>query len=61
MGSPGLTIFLVFFGISLLDALRGGHWLRAVLWIAMGLAFYALDRVRRGRTGGAKPAAPPSV
>lgn len=53
MAYPGLTIFLVFFGISLLDALGGGHWLRVAFWIAIGLAFWALDRVRRGR--GVKP------
>jgi len=47
MSSPGLTIFVVFFGISLLDALWGGHWLRAGFWVAMGVAFWALDRMRR--------------
>jgi len=54
--NAGVTIFLVFFGISLLDALWGGHWLRAGFWIAMGLAFWALDRVRRE---GSRPEAPP--
>jgi hypothetical protein len=49
MPYAGVTIFLVFFGISLLDALRGGHWLRAGFWIALGLVFWALDRVRRDR------------
>jgi hypothetical protein len=47
MTYPGLTIFVVFFGISLLDALWGGHWVRAVFWIGIGLAFWAFDRVRR--------------
>ena len=51
MGNAGVTIFLVFFGISLLDALWGGHWARAVFWVAIGLAFWALDRVRRERAG----------
>ena len=48
MTYPGLTIFVVFFGISLLDALWGGHWVRAAFWIGIGLAFWAFDRVRRG-------------
>lgn len=55
---PGLTIFLLFFGVSLLDALWGGHWVRALFWIGIGLAFFALDRVRRTRgptAGGAPP------
>ena len=49
MKYAGLTIFIVFFGISLLDALWGGHWLRALFWIGIGLTFFALDRVRQGR------------
>jgi len=46
MKHAGLTVFILFFGISLLDALRGGHWLRAALWLLLGLVFYALDRRR---------------
>jgi hypothetical protein len=45
----GLTVFILFFGISLLDALRGGHWLRAGLWLLLGLVFYALERRRVGQ------------
>lgn len=52
MSYPGFTIFLLFFGISLLDALRGGHWVRAIFWLGIGLAFWAFDRMRRrDRTG----------
>jgi len=46
---PGFTIFLVFFGISLLDALWGGHWVRALFWVAIGVLFFVLDRIRRLR------------
>lgn len=35
----GFTIFLLFFGISLLDAVRGRDWLRALLFFALGLVF----------------------
>jgi hypothetical protein len=56
MRYSGITIFLLFFGISLLDALWGGHWLRAGFWIAMGFAFGAMDQVRRGRAGRADKA-----
>ncbi|MEO6066693.1 MAG: hypothetical protein ABIQ41_01785 [Gemmatimonadales bacterium] len=48
MAYAGVTVFLLFFGISLLDALSGGHWLRAGFWITMGLVFWGLDRMRRG-------------
>jgi hypothetical protein len=50
MKYAGLTIFIVFFGISLLDALWGGNWLRALFWVGIGLTFFALDRVRQGRS-----------
>jgi len=49
MTYPGLTVFLLFFGISLLDAFEGGHWLRGIFWIGIGLAFWVFDRVQRGR------------
>ena len=41
MKYAGLTIFIVFFGISLLDALWGGNWLRALFWVGIGLLFFA--------------------
>jgi hypothetical protein len=53
MAYAGVTIFLLFFGISLLDAVAGGHWIRAAFWIAMGIAFWILDRTRRTRRAAA--------
>lgn len=39
-----VTIFLLFFGIALLDAFRGGHWLRVAFWLVVGALFYVADR-----------------
>jgi len=55
MANAGLTVFVVFFGISLLDAFWGGHWLRAAFWLAMGIAFWGLARMRREHGGKAEP------
>ena len=44
MPKPGLTIFILFFGVALLDAIRGGHWLRIVFWVTVGAMFWLLDR-----------------
>lgn len=44
MSRPGVVIFILFFGIALLDAVRGGHWIRALFWVGMGAAFWLLDR-----------------
>jgi hypothetical protein len=41
---PGITIFILFFGIALLDALRGGAWARVAFWVVMGALFVLLDR-----------------
>jgi hypothetical protein len=39
-----LTIFLLFFGIALLDAIRGGNWLRILFWLVIGALFFMADR-----------------
>jgi hypothetical protein len=39
-----LTIFILFFGIALLDAIRGGYWLRVLFWVAIGAVFFLADR-----------------
>lgn len=41
-----VTIFLLFFGISLLDAVRSHDWLRASLWLALGLVFLRADSLK---------------
>lgn len=43
MESPGLTVFILFFGLSLVEAIWGGHWVTAGLWLAVGVTFWALD------------------
>lgn len=54
MKHPGLTIFIIFFGIATLDALTDGRWPRIAFWLAMGVAFALLDwwghrrRITRG-------------
>ncbi len=41
-----VTIFLLFFGISLLDAVRSHDWLRALLWLALGVVFLRADALK---------------
>jgi len=38
-----VTVFLIFFGISLLDAIWSHHWSGAFLWIAFGALFLRAD------------------
>jgi hypothetical protein len=44
-----VTVFLLFFGVSLLDALQSRNWLRAIFWLAIGLGFLRADGLRRGQ------------
>ena len=49
---PAFTIFILFFGVALLDAIRGGAWARVAFWVTMGLLFFLADRlelVKRSR------------
>lgn len=44
MSWPGVTMFLLFFGIATMDALTSRNWFRIAFWVAMGVAFALLDR-----------------
>lgn len=44
MPRPGFAVFILFFGIAFLDALRGGAWLRVAFWVVIGALFWLLDR-----------------
>jgi hypothetical protein len=37
------AIFVLFFGVALLDALRAGRWMIAALWVAFALMFLIAD------------------
>jgi hypothetical protein len=47
--SPGadVTVFPLFFGVAPLDALRSQDWLRAAVWVAIGLVFLRGDLLPR--------------
>ena len=43
MRYPGVTVFILFFGIALLEALTHGHWLKVAFWLGMGLLFVGME------------------
>jgi hypothetical protein len=51
MPGSATTIFLLFFGVALIDALVGGSVYAILFWLAVGSAFYVADvrRLRRLR------------
>ena len=38
--SAVMTVFLIFFGVSLFESVRRGHWWVALFWVAMAIVFY---------------------
>ena len=56
------AVFVIFFGLATVDALRGGDWLRIGFWLVIGLLFLAADwlvekRAARGPGGAPLPKA----
>ncbi len=45
--STNFTIFILFFGLGLIEAFQKGEWLTGLFWIAIGLLFLAADSVKR--------------
>ncbi len=43
MRRPGLTIFILFFGLATIEALTDGRWPRVVFWLGMAAAFALLE------------------
>ena len=41
------TIFVLFFGMAMLDAFQSHDWIRAALWLAIGSVFLVADNWRR--------------
>jgi len=39
-----LTVFVIFFGIALIEALQKGNWLEAALFLALGVLSLWADR-----------------
>jgi hypothetical protein len=41
------TVFLLFFGIALIEATQAGDWLSVLFWLAIGSFFLTADRMPR--------------
>jgi hypothetical protein len=47
MKLANLAVFIIFFGIALLEALQKGNWLEAALFIALGIVSLWADFSRK--------------
>jgi hypothetical protein len=42
----GITIFLLFFGVAVLEAFQTRNWPKAAFWLAIGVVFLVADNAR---------------
>jgi len=47
--STNFTIFILFFGLGLIEAFKKGEWLEGFFWIAIGVVFLAADSLEKKR------------
>ena len=45
--STNFTVFLLFFGIAVLEAFQTRNWIKAAFWAAIGIVFLAADNLRK--------------
>lgn len=38
-----MTVFILFFGIALIEAIQGGNWIQAALFLALGVLSLRAD------------------
>jgi hypothetical protein len=38
-------VFLLFFGVAMLEAFQTRNWLKAIFWMAIGIVFLAADNL----------------
>ena len=43
----GSAIFILFFGIAMLDAFKSGNWWQSLFWIAVGSIFLMADNLKK--------------
>jgi hypothetical protein len=44
--NSNFTVFLLFFGVSLLESFQNQNWIKAFFWLAIGIVFLAADNLR---------------
>jgi hypothetical protein len=42
-----VAVFLLFFGVSVLEAFQTRNWLKALFWFAIGVVFLLADNLKR--------------
>ena len=43
----GFAVFIIFFGISMLEAFQTRNWLLAAFWLGIGILFFLADNLKK--------------
>ena len=41
------TVFLLFFGVGLLEAFQTANWTKAAFWVVIGIVFLMADNLKK--------------
>jgi hypothetical protein len=45
--SMNFTVFLLFFGVAMLEAFKTRNWLKVFFWLGIGIVFLVADNLRK--------------
>ena len=45
--STNFTVFLLFFGVAVLEAFQTANWAKAAFWVAIGIVFLIADNLKK--------------
>ena len=45
--STNFTVFLLFFGVAMIEAFQTRNWIKAAFWLAIGIVFLAADNLKK--------------
>jgi hypothetical protein len=43
-----VALFLLFFGVAMLEAFQTRNWIEAAFWLAIGIVFLLADSLKKG-------------
>lgn len=46
MKFSNITVFILFFGVALIEAIQKSNWIGAILFLALGLLFLKADFIK---------------
>jgi hypothetical protein len=47
--STNFTVFLLFFGVAMLEAFQTRNWIKAGFWLVIGIVFLSADNFKKKR------------